>query len=61
MSFRDYAIVFLLLDSGARRGELITLTLDDVNVMSGVVTIRDGKGVQQRQVRIGDKCRKILW
>jgi integrase len=61
MSFRDYAIVFLLLDSGIRRGELIALTLDDVNVMSGVITIRKGKGGKQRQVRVGDKCRKTLW
>ena len=61
MSYRDYTIVFLLLDSGIRRGELIALTLDDVNVINGIITIRNGKGGNQRQVRVGDKCRKILW
>jgi len=61
VSFRNHAIVFLLLDSGIRRDELVCLTLDDVNVVSGQVTIKRGKGGKFRQVRVGNACRKVLW
>jgi site-specific recombinase XerD len=60
-SFRNYAIVFLLLDSGIRRGELVALTLADVNAITGVVTVRHGKGDKQRAVRVGNACRKAVW
>jgi site-specific recombinase XerD len=60
-SFRNYAIVFLLLDTGIRREELVKLTVDDVNVVSGVVSVEHGKGDKQRKVRMGNACRKVLW
>ncbi len=61
VSFRNYAIVLLFLDSGLRRGELLALELEDVNVLTGVVTVRHGKGGKSRQVRVGNVCRKALW
>lgn len=61
VSFRDYTIVFLLLDSGLRRSELIALDLKDVDLSTGLVTVRHGKGDKWRQVRVGDACRKVLW
>jgi site-specific recombinase XerD len=60
-SYRDYCIVFLALDSGLRKRELIALTLEDVNVLTGMVTVRHGKGDKYRQVRVGELCRKVLW
>jgi site-specific recombinase XerD len=61
LSYRNYAIAFLLLDSGLRRSELVNLNLDDVDLTTGVVTIRHGKGDKWRQVRVGNACRKTLW
>ena len=61
VGFRDYCIVLLLLDSGLRRSELLALTLDDVNVGTGLVTVKHGKGDKFREVRVGDACRKALW
>lgn len=61
LNYRDYAIVFLLLDSGLRRGELVALNLEDVDVKTGMVTVRKGKGSKWRQVRVGDACKKVLW
>jgi integrase/recombinase XerD len=61
VSYRDYTIVFLLLDSGLRRGELVALNVQDVDLASGLVTVQHGKGDKWRQVRVGDSCRKVLW
>ena len=55
-SYRDYAIVFLLLDTGLRRGELQALGVDDVNLTTGLITVKHGKGDKWRQVRIGKAC-----
>lgn len=61
LSFRDYAIVFLLLDSGIRRSELVGLTVDDVNVFSGLIRIENGaKYGKYREVRVGLNCRSVL-
>jgi len=60
-SYRDYAIVLLLLDSGLRKKELVDLVLDDINLLTGIITIRHGKGNKSRQVCVGKVCRKVLW
>jgi site-specific recombinase XerD len=60
-SYRDYALVVLMLDSGLRRNEVVNLTLDDVNVVNGLITVRHGKGDKDRRVRVGYTCRKVLW
>lgn len=61
MSFRDYCIVLLLLDSGLRKNELLELTLDDVNLLTGIVSVRHGKGDKARQIHIGNHTKKALW
>ena len=61
LNYRDYTIVFLLLDSGLRRGELVDLNVEDVDVKTGLVTVRKGKGSKWRQIRVGDACKKVLW
>jgi len=60
-SQRDYAIILLLLDTGIRRKELVDLVLNDVNVTTGKINIREGKGRKARQLRCGNTCRKALW
>lgn len=61
LSYRDYAICFLLLDSGLRREELAKLNVTDVDLTTGLVTVKHGKGDKWRQVRVGDNCRRVLW
>jgi site-specific recombinase XerD len=48
---RDYAILLLLARLGLRAGEIVAMTLDDINWEAGVVTIR-GKGVRRDQLPI---------
>lgn len=57
---RDRAIFSVLFDTGARADELISLNLEDVNMVTGEVTIRHGKGDKKRYVFLGVKARRIL-
>lgn len=57
---RDKAMLLCLLDCGARAAEFIALNLDDIDFISGGVTIRKGKGSKSRTVFIGKKARKAL-
>lgn len=60
LSDRDRAICLFLLDSGVRLSELVALTVDDVNVDTGEVWVRAGKGQKQRTCYIGVRTRKQL-
>ncbi len=57
---RDKAIVFCLLDTGARAQEFCSLALSDLDMKTGLVTIREGKGRKFRFTRLGAKSRKAL-
>jgi site-specific recombinase XerD len=57
---RDKAIVLLLVDSGLRRAELCSLNWDDVDIMSGIVRVRKGKGNKFRTVVMGLTTRKAM-
>lgn len=59
-SDRDRAICLFLLDSGVRLSELIALTVDDINLDTGEVWVRAGKGQKQRTCYIGVRTRKQL-
>lgn len=48
---RDYAILLLLARLGLRAGEIVAMTLDDINWEAGVLTIR-GKGSRRDQLPI---------
>ncbi|WP_432051851.1 tyrosine-type recombinase/integrase [Streptomyces xiamenensis] len=52
---RDEAIVRILLETGMRRGELISMTVDDIDLQEGICIIRKGKGGKGRVVSIGPK------
>jgi integrase len=45
---RDEAIVRLMAETGMRAGEVIALTVDDVDVERGIVTVQRGKGGKGR-------------
>lgn len=49
VSRRDYAILLLLARLGLRAGEIVTLTLDDLDWQAGLITLR-GKGSRHSQL-----------
>jgi site-specific recombinase XerD len=55
---RDRAILLALLDTGCRASEFVALDLDDVNLQSGAVIIREGKGRKFRTAFLGAKTRR---
>ena len=61
LDVRNRAIVMMLLDTGMRVFELANLRLDDIDMTTGSILVRRGKGNKQRVVRIGSKTQKALW
>ena len=57
---RDRALILFLLDTGVRASELINLLLADVNLLTGEVLIRRGKGGKPRTVYVGRKTRRAI-
>jgi len=60
MGFRDRVILEVFYSTGMRRQELLDLATDDVNLESGILTIRRGKGGKARVVPLGRIARKYL-
>lgn len=56
---RNYAAVLVLLDSGLRAAEFVSLRVGQVNPRSGMATVI-GKGRKQRTVRVGSGARGAL-
>jgi site-specific recombinase XerD len=54
---RDKALIFGLLDTGARAHEFLNLYLEDVELASGSVLIRQGKNRKPRMVFLGRKTK----
>jgi len=57
---RDRALLLCLLDSGARASEFLALDIGDVNLSTGAVIIRHGKGRKFRTAFLGAKARREL-
>lgn len=57
---RDRAIVAVLLDIGLRASELGGLQVSDINIATGDVLVREGKGGKTRQLRIGARARRSV-
>jgi len=57
---RDRAVFVVLLDTGLRAQELCDVNLEDVDMNTGGITVRYGKGGKTRTVFIGKKTRKAL-
>lgn len=59
-SVRDRAIVMFMGDTGLRRSEVRELNWNDVNMSSGLVLVRRGKGGQARSTVVGAAARREL-
>lgn len=57
---RDRAILLALLDTGCRRGEFAALNLGDLDLRTGAVTVRRGKGGKRRVVFLGRQARRAM-
>lgn len=60
LGLRDVAIFRALLDTGARAAEFLALNLEDVDMVTGAILIRQGKGRKPRNVYLGKAARKAL-
>jgi site-specific recombinase XerD len=58
ISERDKALCLFLLDSGVRASELVALNVGDIDLKTGVVLVRLGKGQKARNIYIGARTRK---
>jgi integrase/recombinase XerD len=56
---RDQAILLVLLDTGLRARELLSLDAENVNQVTGAVRLRVGKGRKPREVFISKETRKV--
>lgn len=57
---RDKAVLLLLLDTGVRLAEFLSLNINDVDLFTGAIQIRSGKGRKPRNVYLGEKSRRAL-
>jgi site-specific recombinase XerD len=57
---RDRALVLFMVDSGLRRGEVCALNWADVDMTTGLVAVRRGKGGKARSSVIGARTRRAL-
>ena len=57
---RDKALILTMLDTGVRRGEIVSLRWDDVEFHDGTLLIRRSKSKRVRIVPIGVKARRAL-
>jgi len=53
LGYRDRTIIEVLYSTGIRRQELLDLTLDDIDLETGMLTVRQGKGAKDRVVPLG--------
>jgi integrase len=56
----ERAIVLFMVDSGLRRAEVIALNWRDVDMQSGLVRVKKGKGKKDRSAVIGATTRRAL-
>ena len=60
IGLRDRTLFSLFLDTGIRLGEISSLSVDDVDLRNGYLTVT-GKGRKQRYVPFGREMKKLLW
>jgi integrase/recombinase XerD len=56
---RDRAILEVLYSTGIRRSEVVGLRLSDVDAERGTILVREGKGLKDRMVPVGERA--LAW
>ena len=59
-SLRNRALIYFMLDTGCRLAEAGNMTLDDVDLSTGMVKVRLGKGGKDRMTRLGFTALKAV-
>jgi integrase len=57
---RDEALVRLVIETGARAGEVVALSTEDVDLPAGTATVRRGKGGRGRVAPFGPQTSRAL-
>lgn len=57
---RDKAIMNLIIDTGTRLNETVSLNWGDVDIVTGLVRVGKGKGGKARSVVVGVVARRVL-
>jgi len=57
---RDKVLILFMAASGLRRAEIIALNWDDIDILSGLVRVKRGKGGKSRSAVIGATTRRAL-
>ncbi len=60
MGQRDRAIFLVLLDTGLRKAEFIKLDYGDIDLRTGAIQVRAGKGRKDRTIFAGNRARREL-
>lgn len=60
LGLRDRAILLTLLDTGLRKSEFVKLDLTDLNLRTGALQVRAGKGNKDRTVYTGARSRQAI-
>jgi site-specific recombinase XerD len=61
LDVRNKAILSVMIDTGLRVSELACLSLGDLDLDTGSILVRHGKGGKQRVVHVGASAQKALW
>ena len=61
-AIRDHCILVVLLNTGLRVSELVTLEIEDITFSErkGELRVRAGKGQKERIIPLNDSCRKAI-
>ena len=57
---RDEALLRTLFDTAARRQEILDINIEDLDLITGTIQIRHGKGDKARPVFVGRKTRRAI-
>ena len=57
---RDEAIIRIMIETGARIGEVVAMEADDIDLPAGTATVRRGKGGKGRSIPIGPQTSRAV-
>jgi integrase/recombinase XerD len=60
MTLRDKTVILIIADTGLRRSEVVRLNWGDLNIETGLIKVKAGKGGKDRSVFVGLFARKQI-